>query len=198
MNTSKSSIRDRIHKQRLLLTDQQQADHALAVADIFFKQSELLMHQHIALYLANRGELATTPLINRLNKQNKTLFLPVLHPERNHELVFQSYLPGMPLIKNKYGINEPEYDDSKMLDAQQLDLILLPLVAFDDHGQRIGMGGGYYDRSLAHITKPNAKHRPLLIGIAHNLQRIPSIQAEAWDIKLNGIITESGFTRICG
>ena len=86
--------------------------------------------------------------------------------------------------KNRFGIAEPVVEDELAIMPEQLDIIFLPLVAFDEHGTRLGMGGGYYDRTLAH-------HRPtLLIGAAYEFQRQAWIEREAWDVPLAAIITE--------
>ncbi len=108
-----------------------------------------------------------------------------------NRLWFSEYKFGDKLIRNRYGIFEPDIRRRKPIPAWGLDLLLLPLVAFDASGNRIGMGGGFYDRTFAYLKTRNRWHTPKLIGIAHELQHIDSIEPNAWDIPLNGIVTES-------
>ncbi|WP_159287438.1 5-formyltetrahydrofolate cyclo-ligase, partial [Klebsiella pneumoniae] len=103
----------------------------------------------IALYLANDGELNTQPLIEWLWQQGKQVYLPVLHPFAKGHLLFLHYHTHTPMDKNRYGIAEPKLDQRLICPVRELDIIGTPLVAFDQSGQRLGMGGGYYDRTLA-------------------------------------------------
>ena len=93
-----------------------------------------------------------------------------------------------PLKANRFGIAEPDLPASQLLPATRLDIIVVPLVAFDGHGNRLGMGGGFYDRSLA----DSSGHSPLLIGYAHDLQQVNQLPARPWDKKLHAVVTESG------
>ena len=74
--------------------------------------------------------------------------------------------------------------------AQDLDLILMPLVSFDDNGNRLGMGGGFYDRSLEFLRHRTRWHKPQVFGIAYDFQRINGLTPDPWDIPLQGVITD--------
>lgn len=193
MLTDKKSIRATIQQQRLALSATEQVEHASAAAAIYCRHVQLVKRKRVALYLANKGELSTAPLIGKLHALGKELFLPVLHPHKSGELVFQPFTPGMEMTRNKYGIIEPAYDARLAVRPQWLELVLMPLVAFDGNGSRVGMGGGYYDRTLAGLKLHKQGHT-LLIGFAHALQETDAIQAEPWDIKLHGVITEQNYT----
>lgn len=91
---------------------------------------------------------------------------------------------------NKYGIPEPDIAREGWLFSHQLDLVLAPLVAFDSQGNRIGMGGGYYDRSLKQLTLRTLWNRPKVLGIAHQFQQVDSIDRNFWDVPLQGVITD--------
>ena len=78
---------------------------------------------------------------------------------------------------------------------RSLDLILVPLVAFDANGQRVGMGGGFYDRTLGKARINSTWKRPYLIGIAHELQRVPAIAVQPWDVQMDAVVTEAGVYR---
>ena len=88
---------------------------------------------------------------------------------------------------NKFGIAEPKPDVSAIILPGQLDIIFMPLVAFDDQGQRLGMGGGFYDRTLASL--PQGCNKPLLVGLAHQCQQVDMVPAEPWDVPLPRVLT---------
>lgn len=138
--------------------------------------------RHIAFYWPADGEVSLLPLLRQSLRRGKDCYLPVV---RGRELEFRRFQPGRTLHRNRYGIPEPR--DTEPRDARRLDVILLPLVAFDLDCNRLGMGAGFYDRALA--TK---HHRsPLRIGIAYELQRIPQLPVDPWDVPLHGVVTES-------
>lgn len=93
------------------------------------------------------------------------------------------------LVPNRYGILEPRLNVLDVLPANQLDVICTPLVAFDGSGQRLGMGGGYYDRTLAPWYQSGNGAKP--VGIAHDCQRVETLPVEAWDVPLPEILTPS-------
>jgi 5-formyltetrahydrofolate cyclo-ligase len=138
--------------------------------------------QHIAVYLAQDGEVDLTPLIQWLWQQHKTCYLPVLTQTRT--LQFAEYQPQSALKANKLGLLEP---DSQSITADKLDIIFAPLVGYDLAGHRLGMGGGFYDATLH-----NLHSRPTFIGCAYNLQQCDSLPQDDWDIVLDGVITERG------
>lgn len=144
--------------------------------------------RHIAAYLAADGEIDPWPLMCTLWSAGKTLYLPVLAPFGAGRLWFARYEPADRLVPNRFGIAEPSR--RHLIKPWALDLILAPLVAFDAAGHRIGMGGGYYDRSLAFLRGRQHWHRPRLLGIAYEFQRQASISPAPWDITLDGIVTE--------
>jgi 5-formyltetrahydrofolate cyclo-ligase len=90
---------------------------------------------------------------------------------------------------NRYGIYEPKLEQLHTCALNKLDIIFTPLVAFDQEGNRIGMGGGYYDRMLAPWFKE--KRGPYPIGLAHDCQKVSKLPVEEWDVPLPEIITPS-------
>lgn len=139
---------------------------------------------NIALFLSFDGEINTKPLIEYFWQQNKSVYLPIIHPFVINHLLFLNYTPQTPLIKNQFGILEPSLNVLNVLPYQQLDIIFTPLVAFDDRGYRMGMGRGYYDRLLAHYQT----HDILPIGLAFACQKVEKITNQPWDICLPEII----------
>jgi len=144
--------------------------------------------RHIAFFLANDGELDTLPLLRRAWRMGKICYLPVVTPAKR--LWFAPYEDGDPLVPNRFGIPEPARAGIKVVSARILDLILTPLVAFDDQGNRLGMGSGFYDRTLSFLHHRHAWRKPRLLGVAHELQRVAALQAAPWDVPLDGVATD--------
>ena len=138
--------------------------------------------KRIALYQAINGEIDLESLWRSAPKQGKYCYFPVLN--ENETLSFLPATPASTFHKNRFGIEEPVIGQEHALTPDQLDLMFIPLVAFDKKGTRLGMGAGYYDRTLA-LSRP-----PLLVGVAYEFQRQSFIEAQAWDIPLNVVITE--------
>ncbi|STX28137.1 5-formyltetrahydrofolate cyclo-ligase [Legionella beliardensis] len=138
--------------------------------------------KRIALYQAHRGEITLHHLWKTAPLQGKFCYFPVVNQEQ--KLLFLPATPATPFKKNRYGILEPDVDLTHAIAPKDLDLIFLPLVAFDEHGTRLGMGAGYYDRTLA-----NGEDNPLLIGVAYDFQRQPFIAPQEWDVPLAAVIT---------
>ena len=175
-------------KRRALSTREQQ-QHARQLAKSLSRCNLFRYSEKLAFYLANDGEIDTSPIITLAWNMGKEIYLPVLSPLKN-QLYFARYLPQSKMKSNRFGITEPDIHPSKWLTAQQLDVLFLPLVAFDKLGNRVGMGGGFYDRSLAYLSYRQHSKKPKLIGLAHEIQRYESIDREKWDIPLDMVITE--------
>ncbi len=146
--------------------------------------------RRIACYLPNDGEVDLTTLIAQLGAWRKQCFLPVLDPLRPRRLWFAPYAIGDRLTANRYGIPEPAVAPRYYVPAWHLDLILTPLVAFDAAANRLGMGGGYYDRTLAFRRHRHHWQRPRLLGIAYACQQVATLPQRPWDIPLNGVVTD--------
>jgi 5-formyltetrahydrofolate cyclo-ligase len=144
--------------------------------------------KHVALYLTHDGELATPPLIEALWQLGIQTYLPRLHPFNAGQLVFLHYSANTPMQPNQFGILEPKLDVRAIMPIERLDVVITPLVAFDLKGNRMGMGGGYYDRTLANWQD---KGKPLPMGYAHDCQQVTRLPCEHWDVPLPFIITPS-------
>ncbi|NDL00585.1 5-formyltetrahydrofolate cyclo-ligase [Photorhabdus bodei] len=181
----RQSIRKKIRQQRRELTPEQQSLFARRAAKRAINHPKIHQANKIALFLSFDGELDTRPLINQLWQQNKQIYLPVLHPFRHHHLLFLNYQPDTPLIRNRFNIEEPPLNVEQVLPLSELDIMMIPLVAFDRTGQRLGMGGGFYDRTLRQWRQKNFYP----IGLAHNCQLVDTLPIAEWDIPLPEIIT---------
>lgn len=188
---TKSSLRQefRLRRQQLPSAYRQAAASAASkffVEQLFFKQS-----QHIACYLPFQDEFDSVPLIETIWQAKKQCYLPILAPLAKNFLCFVRYQHGDALKANRYGILEP-LDCSEQALLGQLGLIIAPLIAFDALGNRLGTGGGYYDRSLAaDVCLP--RKRPLFIGLGYAIQQAPILPADEWDVPLDGVLTENGY-----
>lgn len=183
----RQEIRQQVRHLRRVMTDEQQAQAAEQLAELALNYAPLAAARHIALFLSVDGELNTRPLIARLWHLKKAVYLPVLHPFSPGNLLFQRYSPDTPLIPNKLRIPEPPLDIRQLITLDQLDLMLVPLVAFDQHGQRLGMGGGFYDRTLQNWRQ----HGFLPVGLAHDCQQVDSLPVAEWDVPLPAVMTPS-------
>ncbi len=138
--------------------------------------------QNIGFYLASDGEIQTTPWIDWAKQMKKQLYLPVIGPHK--QMKFTAYDASTPLEPNQYGILEPKFHQGSQ--PAELDVLLMPLVGFDEEGNRLGMGGGYYDRLL---DKP-AMQSTHCIGLAHECQRVKSLPTAPWDKPIHAVATE--------
>jgi 5-formyltetrahydrofolate cyclo-ligase len=183
----RQNIRNQIRQRRRALTSEQQNNFALQTAERIATHPRIQAAHSIAAFLSFDGELDTRPLIERLWQQAKQVYLPVLHPFSPGNLLFLRYAPETPLVNNRFNILEPQLDVRNVLPVGSLDVVLTPLVAFDSSGQRLGMGGGFYDRTLQNWQQLG----PYPIGLAHDCQQVEQLPVEHWDIPLPEIITPS-------
>lgn len=181
----RSQLRKEVRQRRNALSVAQQHNAAIAVTERLSNHVKIQQAKHIAIYLSNDGELSTKNFIEWCWQQHKHVYLPVVHPFSPGNLLFLYYQQETKLVANVYGILEPQLDVTKVCPLEQLDVICTPLVAFDNSGARLGMGGGFYDRSLARWQQ--TKLYPL--GLAHDCQQVEKVPIESWDIPLPEIIT---------
>jgi len=181
-----------MRRRRRALPASDRARHAELLCRVLLATPELRASRRIACYLVNDGEIDPAPLVARLWRCGKSVYLPVLHGSR---LWFQRYAADTPLIRNRFGIPEPDRPAGRRIALRALDLVLMPLVAYDPDGARVGMGGGFYDRTFAYLRHPGRWARPRLVGLAHAFQRVANIAARPWDVPLFAAATERGIER---
>ena len=197
---ARKTLRKSLRTARKSLADSAQIEAANAIttqlnhffATFFSHHSNECSQQttiNTASYLVNDGEVNLSPFMQQARNTlpNVRFSLPVLHPVCKGHLLFLKFDEHTALVKNKYNIEEPVLACPSVIPSSQLDVILMPLVGFDTKGNRLGMGGGYYDRTLA-FTK-RTTNKPLLIGVAHDVQEVERLPIAPWDIPLNAIIT---------
>jgi 5-formyltetrahydrofolate cyclo-ligase len=152
----------------------------------------LLKGRRWGVYLPFGSEFDVLGLVNQLLWMRKQVFVPVLPRRPAKPLRFVRLQKEQRLTRNRHNIVEPL--SWCRIGARRLDFLLLPLVAFDARGVRLGMGGGYYDATLAYLKSRNHWRKPRLIGVAYTCQQAHKLPDEAWDVRLDGILTESGLT----
>lgn len=186
-----NNIRKQIQKKRKELPKPIQQEHALSLASRVAEQPVFLKSQNIAAYIPVNGEMDPFPLIYRSWELGKTVFLPVLIPYHHNRLWFAPFHPDSKLINNRFGIPEPVIQKRRIIPPYALDLVLTPLVAFDPQCNRMGMGGGYYDRTFAFLRHRKQWIKPRLLGMAYELQSVNNIKKQKWDVPLWGVATET-------
>lgn len=190
VDDAKSELRLRLRARRRALAaeEQRRAAHALDrhVARLRLFQAS----RRVACYLPNDGEIDPGRIIERVWRLNKTCYLPVLSHLSWDRLWFAPTAPGMELAPNRFGIPEPKGPARKLVRAEVLDLILLPLVGFDREGHRLGMGGGFYDKSLAFLGHRHHWRKPHVVGLAYDFQRVENLPSDPWDVRLQAVVTD--------
>ncbi len=187
MDEMRAQLRQTLRSRRRALTGEQQQHASSRVCQRLLSLPLLHNSRHIALYLPNDGEVDPTPLLQELWRRDKFSYLPVLTASRR--LKFVRYTPDTPMVTNRYGIDEPHPDYDEHIEPEQLQLVLMPLVGFDSCGGRLGMGGGFYDRTFAfRIAHP--RKGPALVGLAHECQRVEQLPLESWDVPLQAVVTD--------
>ncbi|WP_372964662.1 5-formyltetrahydrofolate cyclo-ligase [Marinobacter sp.] len=187
--TSRTELRKNLRDLRNNLTFEQQQQASEQLALNLLRHPDLYRAKHVGIYLANDGEIDPHLYVNLGRRKGIHFYLPVLHPVYSGKLVFSPYLDGIPLLPNRFGIPEPPFPESRRRPAWALDAVLFPLVGFDDQGGRLGMGGGFYDRTFA-FSRIRPAMAPKLIGLAHELQKVSSLPIEPWDVPLHGVVTD--------
>jgi 5-formyltetrahydrofolate cyclo-ligase len=189
------ALRKALKQERLSLSH---AERLAAAAAAIQRIRRLPMYQRsrrLATFIGSNGELDPMPLAYRAIEDGKRVYLPVLHPFLAGRLLFCRWQPGRPLHMNRFGIPEPTPANSTVIPARHLDLVIMPLLGFDAHCHRLGMGGGYYDRTFAFRNRSRAISRPRLLGLAHEVQRVAAIDAMPWDIQPDLIVSNARIYR---
>ena len=185
---TREQIRQQIRQQRAILQPDEIKKNSAQVMDYIIHFISFEAPLNIAFYLPHQGEVDPTPLIEHAWFEKNNCYLPALAPKQR-QLVFLNYTPESALVLNQYGIPEVSYRTDECCDTKLLDIVFIPLVAFDTACQRIGMGAGYYDRTF-HFKLSDPHAPPMLIGLAYEFQKVESIQPQPWDVPLNAVVTE--------
>ena len=182
-------LRREIRGQRRRLSTQTLERHSRMLLRLACNYKPFRHSSRIAFYIASRGEIDPSPLLALAMQTGKQAYLPVLK-RPGHGLWFAPFSSGDRLTDNRFGIPEPSLQLNRIVMPWALDLVFVPLVAFDDNGNRLGMGGGFYDRTFAFKQQRRYWKGPKLIGLAHDFQHVNHLSRQAWDIPLDAVITQ--------
>ncbi len=180
----KARIRKELRSQRRALSYAQQLNASLKLAKVARGYRQLWTAKRVLAYSAMGGEINPNILFNRLNSQ---IYLPKITNYRMGRMQFFSSYGAKQV--NRLGILEPKTNSSQLY-AHEFDAVLVPLLGFDRKGNRLGMGGGFYDRAFAFKQQSCHRRRPLLIGLAHHFQEVDSIDTQSWDVPLDALISD--------
>ncbi|NCF76875.1 MAG: 5-formyltetrahydrofolate cyclo-ligase [Proteobacteria bacterium] len=186
----KSALRRTLKDQRRGLPPEDRKHHdrhiAAHLANLLAQRGPL---RRIALYLATPDEAALSLWLTSAQTSGLQLFAPVVGVEKG-QMAFYPIGPNTPIRRGRLGLQEPVVQDNdRPINPDTLDVALVPLLGFDDHGHRLGMGGGYYDRYFS-----SAEQRPWIVGIAYDIQRSKEpLPTEPWDVMLDAVVTETGY-----
>ncbi|MDX1443430.1 MAG: 5-formyltetrahydrofolate cyclo-ligase [Gammaproteobacteria bacterium] len=186
--SDRQDLRKAMRARRAALSPEERAAASAAVAKHLLRLPAFQRADRVGAYLAVNGEIDLAPVIEACWERGKTVALPVLHGQH---LEFLEYTPDTPMLTNRFGIPEPDPAAARALPSRFLNIVLAPLVAFDTAGGRLGMGGGFYDRSFAFLQRRQYWMRPAFIGMAYEFQRVDALPTEPWDVPLHGVVTDA-------
>lgn len=190
-----STIRKKIQAERQKLDKKNQAGYSSEVCQKIVDNGALNDAQHIAFYLPVRGEADPTYLQALSELSEKQFYLPILSTTNKNHLEFALYNKQTPMKLNRFNIPEPDVNPADLLtDPRKLDAVIMPMVAIDRLGNRIGMGGGFYDRTFAFRKTEQCK--PHLIAFAYDFQLIEAQTPQSWDVPTDSIALQSEFIKL--
>ena len=184
----KQALRRDFRARRAALTPAERIGAAQALARQLGELAETHTDERVAGYWATGGELSLHLVLARLLARGATYHLPVV-PEQAGPLSFAQWRTGDDVVPNRFGIPEPAAN-AKIVAPDALELVFVPLLAFDRRGHRLGMGAGYYDRTFAFLATGERPREPLLVGVAYAFQEIDRVEHEAHDVRLDFVATE--------
>jgi 5-formyltetrahydrofolate cyclo-ligase len=187
---TRTALRRRLRQARRSLSRCEQRLASRRLFLLLIHHPLFLRSRHIAFYLPSDGEIDPTPLMRRARSMGKQCYLPVVSGWPKEHMRFQRTSVSERWSKNRFGIAEPNPSQGRQCPAWRLDLVLMPLVGFDAAGNRLGMGGGFYDRAFAYRKRRMRWRGPLLLGVAHACQKVEALPVASWDIPLDGIVSD--------
>ena len=186
-NDTNSALRKRALNARRSLTDQERITASAKICDYIIHSHEFMSARMIACYLPTDDEADPTAIVERAWCAKKRVFVPVT--DTHGAMNFCEITSDSVVTRNNYGIWEPL--SGALINVKTLDMVITPLAAFDQNNNRIGMGGGYYDRCFHFLGNRRKWLRPKLTGIAFACQEVENITPNAWDIPLYRVVTDT-------
>lgn len=181
-------LREFVIEQRNALTKHQLRAASRDMCLLLESTPEFHHAVHLAAYWPIKGEMDVRPVIEQALRYGKHVYLPVI--VEGDTLMFAPYDQDTPVKKNRFGIPEPDVSEDELLSPRDMDLVIVPLVVFDAHGNRLGMGGGFYDRTFSFLNDEPGHMKPCLVGAAHEFQHTGDIPPHPWDVPTRLVVTE--------
>ncbi len=184
---SSSEMRERARKARDDIPEELHTKYSLRICHRFLHSGLFFRAKNIACYLRSRGEVDTSLIFERAWRAKKRIFVPIV--ENHRKMRFVKIERNTRLERNQFGIWEPVFGTE--ISPEKRDVVVTPLVVFDEKWNRIGMGGGYFDRYFSFLKSKRQWFRPKLVGFAFECQKVEKIRTNPWDIRLYRVFTES-------
>ena len=184
-----NDLRKKLKAARSAIPLDQQLRASDQACEHLYKMIRFSHLKNIAAYMPSKGEIDPMPLLALAHAMGKQCYLPVLHPFIEGRLWFAPWTPHCSMHINRFGIAEPAFNPSSRCKPQYLDVVIVPLLGFDKNCHRLGMGGGFYDRSFAFTQQRRVWKNTKLIGFSHDVQQCRSLKRNTWDIVMNAVVT---------
>jgi 5-formyltetrahydrofolate cyclo-ligase len=188
MASESQDLRQKLKAQRHALSAKDVAAASKNIAEKFWHSTISEHAKSIAIYQATAGEVDCRPLLEIAWARNLRVFAPIL---AGKQLNFAALNSDSEVTKNRFGILEPVYTNDTLVNPMELDIVIVPLLAFDTSLNRLGMGAGYYDRTFSFSKQQVGHPQPLLVGIGYSFQHVAALEAQSWDVPMHVVITES-------
>lgn len=182
-------LRQELRGRRRAIAPRLRRSLSLKASRRLIRTNRFLHARRIAAFLSVNHEIDPLPVMQSAMRSGKRVYLPVLHPFRKGRLWFVRWTENTRLVPNRFGIPEPVVSDRHRMTAQHIDLVITPLLGFDSARNRVGMGGGYYDRTFAFLRQRKYWRRPYLVGFAFQQQLCDTLYPNHWDVPLDMIVT---------
>lgn len=179
----KNELRKKLKKIRDDIPSDKRKIEEKIISETFLNSEIYKNSKSIFIYNSFRSEVATNHIIEESLNEKKIVSLPVINSS-NHSMEAYEINKKSALVQDEYGIQSPDTKTSKIINPKEIDLAIVPLLAFDNFGNRLGYGGGYYDRYL-----PRLREDAICVGLAFSNQFIEEIPIEKYDKKLDYVIT---------
>jgi len=186
-NATRQKLRLKLKQQRQSLSRTEISWASRNIAKNIWDSRLLSRKKRIAVYLAMPGEVDCKWIIREARLRKMRIFVPILF---HRKLQFAPLEKHSIFTHNRFGVAEPAVPNRMLVSARNLDAVIVPLLGFDNKANRIGMGGGYYDRSFAFRKYRRGWRHPLLIGVAYSFQQVDNLPTASWDVPLDVVVTE--------
>ena len=184
------ALRRQLRERRRALSPAQRAAAQRSIVQRVALLERFQAARQVAAFMAFDGEVDISTLWHDSTTTDKHWYLPIMG-RKTEPLRFALYRADESLQANRFGILEPAASVDRLIEPQALDLVLTPLVGFTEQGQRLGVGGGYYDRTFAFVTAAPDAPRPYLLGLAYEVQKCADLPVRPWDVMLDAVLTEA-------